>query len=216
MSKKKENPNRGTKKSSLDSSSPIAGFPYRRLVVPILVIAAILLLVIGIGSAANRPFGPSSTKVWPTVTPTAPPSLTVDPCSPDLIRGDVEKVHALMLEFYDASALASETPAGQLLQIIPNLQEIRRRAQALKVSHCLDTLRSYQISHMNMVINTLLAFMGNSDQGVLVEGIVQARLLNEEYKKEKARLLGETYIPPATRTPLPTQGTVTLQVSPTP
>ncbi len=215
MAKKKEIKNRGTGKPSLGFSTPSSDFPYRRLV-PILVIAAIILLIIGVSSSVIKPFGTSPTKAKPTITNTAPLTATTDPCATELIRGDVKLVDALMLEFYDASALASQTPADQLLQIIPNLQEIRRRAEALEVSHCLNTLRSYQISHMNMVINTLLAFMAKSDQGVLVEGIVQARLLNEEYKKEKARLLGEKYIPPATRTPLPTTGTTTLQPSPTP
>jgi len=61
---------------------------------------------------------------------------------------------------------------------------------------------------MNMVINTLLAFMSKSDQSVLMEGIVQSRLLNEAYKKEKARLLGVPYVPPATATPSSVPGTV--------
>ncbi|MBN1440196.1 MAG: hypothetical protein JW929_12380 [Anaerolineales bacterium] len=196
MAKKQVSKNRGTGKPSLDSS-PGLYIPFRWLV-PALGAAVILMLVIGIGSAANPPAAPSATKK---------PTRAADPCSIEQVRPDVEKVHALMLEFYDASALASQTPAEQLLTVIPTLQEIRRRAEALKVSSCLDVLRSYQVSHMNMVINTLLAFMAKSDQSILMEGIVQARLLNEEYKKEKARLLGETYLPPVTRTPLPTLGT---------
>jgi hypothetical protein len=207
MAKKKDNKNRGTKKSSLDSSAPGKNFTFRRLV-PALGIVLIIVLVIGIGSSAIKPAG-----ALPTITNTAPPTATVDPCSIERVRPEVEKVHALMLEFYDAAALASQTPADQLLQIIPDLQEIRRRANALSVSACLKALKSYQISHMNMVINTLLAFMSKADQAILMEGIVQARLLNEEYEKEKARLLGEPYVPPPTRAPSPTAGTATLTPS---
>jgi hypothetical protein len=215
VAKKKNGQQRGTVPSSRAVYHPNAGFPYRRIL-PVAAVVAAVLIVIGIGSSVNRTPAPSPTGAPPTVARTAAPTATVDPCATELIRPDIEKVDALMQEFYDASALAAQTPANRLLEVIPSLQEIRRRAQALKVSHCLDTLRSYQISHMNMVINTMISFMGNADQSVLMEGIVQARLLNEAYKKEKARLLGEPYIPPATATPMPTQGTMTPQPSKTP
>lgn len=212
---------RGTGKPSLGFSGPGKGFPYRWLI-PILVIAVpvlIVLFVIGNNPPAETP-APSptaaATKAAAKPTNTAPPTATLDPCSPALVRPAVEVIDALMQEFYDASALASQTPVERLLLVIPSLQQIRRRADAQKVSSCLEKLHSFQVSHMNIVINTLLAFMGNSDQSVLVEGIVQARLLNEEYRKEKARLLGEVYVPPATQIPLTTPGTETLQPANTP
>jgi hypothetical protein len=206
MAKKNDIQQRGT--------DPSSRAVYRRIL-PVAAAVAVVLILIGIGSSVNRPTSPSPTGAPPTAARTAAPTATVDPCATELIRPDVEKVDALMQEFYDASALASQTPANRLLEVIPSLQEIRRRAQALKVSHCLVTLQSYQISHMNMVINTMLSFMGNADQSVLMEGVVQARLLNEAYKKEKARLLGEPYVPPATATPAPTKGTTTPQLSKT-
>jgi hypothetical protein len=207
MAKKNELKDRGTKPPSRDRLIPKINFPFRGLI-PVLVIAGILVIVFAVGSAANRGTAPAATKLPPIATNTTAPTGTADPCATALISADVDKVDALMLEFYDASALASQTPINELLQIIPNLQEIRRRAQALKVSACLVTLQSYQLSHMNMVINTLLAFMSKSDQSVLMEGIVQSRLLNEAYKKEKARLLGVPYVPPATATPSSVPGTV--------
>jgi hypothetical protein len=212
MAKKKERKNRGTRMSSLDSCPPGLSLTYRQLIPVLVIVAAVLLIAVGIGSLVIAPPAPSPI---PTPTLTVPASPTLQACAPELIRPDVEKVDAIMQEFYDASALASQTPADRLLEVIPTLQEIRRRAEALKLSGCLDKLRSFQLSHMNMVINTMLAFMGNADQGTLVEGVVQARLLNEDYKKERARLLGETYIPPATATPRPTPTTGTPQVSPT-
>jgi hypothetical protein len=210
MAKKNAEQNRGTRNPSLVFSNRSRSFTLRQLV-PIAVIAGIGILAAGIGlGTLVTPKAATPAKELPTIRPTAEPTGTEDVCTPDRVRPDVEKVDALMAEFYDASALASQTPADKLMQLIPDLQEIRRRAQALKVSSCLHDLQSFQISHMNMVINTLLAFMAKSDQAVLVEGIVQARLLNEEYKKEKARLLGETYVPPATRALTPTVGTPTL------
>jgi hypothetical protein len=224
MTDSSDKKNRGTRNSFLDSFSRffsrvrgtfsrIGGW---RTLAPYLAVTALAVILVGLGTTGRLPFAGAPAQATQTRTLTKPPVVTSDACLTEMIRGDVEKVHAIMLEFYDASALASQTPADQLVDIIPGLQEIRRRADALKVSGCLDTLRSYQVSHMNIVINTLLAFMAKSDQSILVEGIVQARLLNEEYKKEKARLLGETYTPPATRTPDPTAGTTTPSPSATP
>jgi hypothetical protein len=214
MSKDKEAKPRWTILSSLAAWLEKIPPEYRLILTVTLPVA--VLVIVGIGLLADNPPAAPPVEILQTPTHPASPTATSDPCSTELIRGDVEAVHGLMLEFYDASALASQTPAEQLPQMIPNLQEIRRRAQALKVSHCLDDLRSYQISHMNMVINTLMAFMSKADQSVLVEGIIQARLLNEEYKKEKARLLGEKYIPPATPIFTPTAGTETPSPSATP
>ncbi len=235
MTKPKAEKNRGTSASSLDSFSrffsPVgarltpawkslresfARIGGWRTVAPYAAVAAIAVILIFLGATGRLPFAGAPAQAGPTHTITKPPVVTSNACLTSIIRPDVEKVDAIMLEFYDASALASQTPADQLLQVIPGLQEIRRRAQALKVSGCLDKLRSFQVSHMNMVINTLMAFMSKSDQSILVEGIVQARLLNEEYKKEKARLLGETYVPPATRTFTPTAGTTTPSLSAAP
>jgi hypothetical protein len=214
MPKKKEKISRGTDMPSRDSSPAGILSRYPRWA-PIAAVCAVILIATGIVVAARKPSTSSPAAPRATVTHTPPLTATTDPCATEIIRPDVETVDAVMSEFYDASALASQTPIDQLLGVIPNLQEIRRRAQALKVSPCLDTLRSYQISHMNMVINTMLSFLGKADQSVLMEGIVQARLLNEAYKKEKARLLGVPYVPPPTPTPAPTQGTVTITPSST-
>jgi hypothetical protein len=195
---------RGTIQSFLGSFSRllsrIGGW---RAVAPYLAVIAVAAVLIGLGAAGKLPFTAAAVPAVPTAAVSLAPPATSYMCATELIRGDVDKVHAVMLEFYDASALASTTQADQLVDVIPSLQEIRRRADALKVSPCLKVLRSFQVSHMNIVINTLLAFMSQSDQSVLIEGIIQARLLNEEYKKEKARLLGETYVPPPTATPAP-------------
>jgi hypothetical protein len=212
---------RGTGKPSLGSSRPGGGFPRGR---PIWILAAVILPVLLIAgyillSRGGSDSGPSL-DVYGPGDPTAAalrPSKTPDACAVEIVRPEVEKMHALMLEFYDASALASKTPPDRLILVIPSLQEIRRRTDAVKVSDCLKTLKELEVAHMNTVINTMLAFMSNADAGLLVEGVVQARLLNEEYRKEKARLLGEEYVPPPTQAFTPTpSGTMTVLPSATP
>ncbi len=209
---------RGTGKPSLDSSRPKRGFSLKGML-PVLVILVPVLLILGYSLSVRN----SQAEPGPdgAVTPGAPagtalPTSTSESCATDKVRPEVERMHALMLEFYDASALASQTPPDRLILVIPSLQEIRRRTDAVKVSDCLTKLKTLEVAHMNTVINTMLAFMSKSDSSVLLEGIVQARLLNEEYRKEKARLLGETYVPPPTQAVTPTAGTVTLQPSATP
>jgi hypothetical protein len=214
MAQNVEQEPRGTGKPSLDSSRPKRGIPLNRTI-PILVILVPVVLILGYsllsrGGSSGSGAAATATPGGPTVTPL--PTWTPEACAVDIVRPEVEWMHALMLEFYDASALASQTPPDRLILIIPSLQEIRRRTDAVKVSGCLAKLKELEVAHMNTVINTMLAFMSKADTSLLVEGIVQARLLNEEYRKEKARLLGEEYIPPPTQAFTPTaSGTVTIQ-----
>jgi len=129
---------------------------------------------------------------------TAGASLTPDPCAPENIRVEVEKVHKLMREFDDASLLAASTPREQIRPAIADLQEIRRAAEDQKVPACLGNLKTYQITHMNTVINTLVSFMGGtSDQETMNQGIALARQQHDQYTLELARLLGVTVMPAA-------------------
>jgi hypothetical protein len=100
-----------------------------------------------------------------------------------------------MREFDDASMLAASVQRDQLSTAIANLQRIRRDAEDLKIPPCLKTLKSYQITHMNTVINTLIAFLGGTDQKAVNQGIAQARQQHDQYTLELARLLGITVVP---------------------
>jgi hypothetical protein len=211
-----ENPNdtenRGTAKPSLGFSR--GGKAVRIMgVVLILAIGGAVLLVVGNNYAAATPTIPESTRAWPTLT--ARPTATPEACSPGVLRPEVGKVDALMLEFYDWAMLAEHTPRDQLVLIIPSMQEVRRRAEAQQVSPCLDTLKSYQISYMNMVIHTCLAFVDKSDPAILVEGINQSIALDIAYREEKARVLGEEYVPPPTPGPTPAPALPAVQPSAT-
>lgn len=128
----------------------------------------------------------------------ANPTPTLDPCSEAALPGEIEKVNDLMREFDDYSRLASSTPQEQLVQVIPSLQEVRRRAESQEVPVCLQELKNLQISHMNTVIEILMVFMSNPQAENVNQGIAQARDLHMKYDVEIARLLGLTMVAPPT------------------
>lgn len=112
-----------------------------------------------------------------------------------------------MREFDDASILASNMPREQLSSSIADLQRIRREAEDELIPNCLLTLKMHQIEHMNSVIDTLVAFMGGTDQQTLEQGIATARQQHDDYTLELARLLGLTVVPatvPVLNTPAET------------
>jgi hypothetical protein len=136
------------------------------------------------------------------VTATVPPiTNTPDPCGPESIEGEVQKVHTYMREFDDASSLAASRPQEELGNAIAELQRIRRETEDQPTPACLTDLRTFQVSHMNAVINTLVGFMGGSDQATVDQGIAQARDLHDNYTLELARLLGLTVEPASIVTP---------------
>lgn len=137
-----------------------------------------------------------------------PPSPTPDPCAPENIESGVEEVHRFMREFDDASALAGSVPREQLTDHIANMQRIRREAEDQFVPICLADLKAHQLSHMNVVINTLIAFLGGSDQETVDQGIGLAREFHDNYTLELANVLGLDVIP------VEVQGTATPTATP--
>jgi hypothetical protein len=117
----------------------------------------------------------------------------------------VQPVNDLMREFEDASQLASNLTMRQLPEVISNLQRIRRAAEDVQIPACLGTLKTHQLNHMNLMIQTLLAFVGGADQDALNRGLDLARKEQDLYSLEIVRLLGIT-LAPITATP-PTSGT---------
>jgi hypothetical protein len=120
-----------------------------------------------------------------------------------------------MREFDDASQLASNLPAQQLPETISNMQRIRRAAEDLQTPDCLSTLKTHQLNHMNVMIQTLLAFVGGSDQETLTNGLANARQEYNLYSLEIARLLGIT-LAPITNTSAPAAETAPPAASATP
>jgi hypothetical protein len=160
----------------------------------------------------------------PVSTDAASASTTPDLCISPQIEAEAQKVQKHMREFDDASVLASSVPQAQLSSSIADLQRIRREADDEPVPPCLASLKNYQISHMNSVISTLLAFMrskdplaidcvdiqSNTEEEAVCQNIALARQQHDQYLLELARILGLTVMPatpgavtPPAETPTP-------------
>lgn len=167
--------------------------------------ALVILLAILLSACVNTPATPSASTPdiqFVVITATPPPATdTPDPCAPGNIEAEVQKIHAYMREFDDASTLAASRPRDDLAASISDLQRIRREAEDQPTPSCLATLKTHQISHMNSVINTLIAFMGGADQAAVDQGIAIARDQHDRYTLELARLLGITVEPASTIIP---------------
>lgn len=150
--------------------------------------------------------------------PAAPEATsTPDPCLEAYLPAEIDKVNTLTREFDDYATLASNTPKAQLVTVIPELQRILREAEDQNVPACLVRLKELQISHMNTVVQTLLAFVGNADATVVNSGIGKSRDLHSQYEIEMARLLGITVVvatPVLTATLLPATEVVVPTATP--
>jgi len=139
---------------------------------------------------------------------TQPEALTTnttaaDPCSSENLPTTVQGLNDLMREFDNASQLASSTPAQQLPEIISNLQRIRRDAEDSQIPTCLGALKTHQLNHMNLMIQTLIASVGGASQDELNAGLENARKEHDLYSLEIVRLLGITLAPITTTAPAP-------------
>ncbi len=123
-----------------------------------------------------------------------------DPCTSTNLPTSVKGINDLMREFDDASQLASNLPAEQLPEVISNMQRIRRATEDIQAPACLEALKSHELNHMNIMIDTLLSFVGGADQETLKNGLAHAREEHNLYSVEIVRLLGVT-LAPLTGTP---------------
>lgn len=181
-----------------------------RFTILIILVFTVLVTACGRNPAVPATDNPSDT---PTESPTDSPTVTAlpsitntpDPCAHENIESEVQKVHKYMREFDDASSLAASLPADQLADAIANLQRIRREAEDQPTPTCLINLKTYQISHMNLVIGTLINLIGYAngtvDKQVIDQGIALARQEHDNYTIELARVLGITMVPAAGITP---------------
>ena len=163
-----------------------------------IILSILLLTVFLTGCGGNTPapaVATPATEEQPPATSVPDTSTTPDPCASPQLEAEVEKVHSHMREFDDASILASNMPREQLSDPIADLQRIRREAEDEDIPDCLLTLKTHQVDHMNTVIDTLVAFMGGTDQQTLEQGIARARQQHDDYTIELARLLGLTVVP---------------------
>ena len=136
-----------------------------------------------------------------------------DPCSQQNLPHTIQEINNLMREFDDASQPASNLPTQQLPGVISDLQRIRRNAEDTTIPACLESLKTHQLNHMNLMIQTLLAFVGGADQEALNKGFAMSRDEHDLYSLEMARLLGVTLTP---GTPTPVAASETPAASSTP
>jgi hypothetical protein len=164
-----------------------------------------LLLTLIISACGKTPV-PTPQVIVEDPTSIPPATNTPDPCAPENIETEVQKIHKLMREFDDGSTLAASVPTEQLTPVISNLQSIRRDAEDLPTPPCLVTLKTYEVNHMNIVIGTLINLIGYANgtisKDVIDQGIALARQEHDNYTIELARVLGLT---PVVATEAPTQ-----------
>ena len=125
--------------------------------------------------------------------PPPTPTHTPDPCDRANIEAGVRDVNQFMREFDDASALASNVPREGLADHIASLQGLRRAAEDQPVPECLERLKALEVLHMNLVIETLMAFIGGSaSQEGVTQGVAAAQIVHNQYLLEASALLGLT------------------------
>jgi hypothetical protein len=181
------------------------------------IIASALILTLVLSACGSNLI----TATVPTITDTAMPTITVtitttpDLCAPENLKAEVDKVHRHMREFDDASTLAASMPREQLSTPIADLQRIRRDAEDEQAPPCLAKLKEYEVQHMNLVINTLIAFISindplavdcvdvveNTQEAEICQSIASARQQHDQYVLELARILELPIVTPA---PAPT------------
>lgn len=198
----------------------------KKVLLPFILCLLVFVVVLS-GCGGNVPATSTNNKASteaatqpPVSTDAASISGTPDLCISPQIEAEAQKVQKHMREFDDASILASSVPQAQLNTSIADLQRIRREADDEVVPACLTNLKVYQISHMNSVINTLLAFMRSKDplsidcvdiqsqteEEAVCQNIALARQQHDQYLVELARVLGLTVVPAtpaASETPTP-------------
>jgi hypothetical protein len=159
-----------------------------------IIISIIALLTLSSCGNATTPIAViQNTAVILTDTATALPptnTQTPDPCAHGNLETEVDKVHKHMREFDDASLLAANMARDKVSDAIANLQRIRREAEDQPIPACLTNLKNIQVTHMNSVINTLIAFMSGNSQQSIDQGISIARQQHDQYTTELARVLG--------------------------
>jgi hypothetical protein len=193
----------------------------------VLIFSVVLILTMFVSGCGGTVVTPESNPTA-TATDTAMPTLTItitmtpDLCASENIKAEVDKVQKHMREFDDAAILASNVPQGQLSDSIAELQRIRREADDELVPACLNNLKTFQINHMNLVIDSLLAFMrasdllafdcidieSNTEEEAFCQNLATARQQHDQYILELARILGIPIITPgatlaASKTPTP-------------
>ena len=161
------------------------------------------ILVLLLNACANQNI--ASAQPGATIEPTLTATVTPDPCSVENLSASIKEVNDLMREFDDIAKLAASVAREKVPELVSEMQRIRREAEDHETPACLSTLKVHQITHMNTVIDTLIAFIGGAQAEALNEGMSRAGQEHDLYTLEVARLLGipqaPTTSPDATASP---------------
>jgi hypothetical protein len=131
------------------------------------------------------------------VTPANASAATATPdlCTSEKLPAEVEKINGIMQEFDNAAVVAAKAPREKLTAPIAELQRIRRNAEDQSTPACLTRLKETQLAHMNVVIETMMAFMDGAEQNAVNQGVALARQLHNQYLVEMAKITGMTVAP---------------------
>lgn len=159
------------------------------------------IFVLALNACANQ----NITNAQPseTIGPTLTVTPTPDPCSVENLSASIKEVNDLMREFDDITKLAASVAREKVPELVSEMQRIRREAEDHEAPNCLATLKVHQITHMNIVIDTLIAFIGGAQAEALNEGISRAGHEHDLYTLEVARLLGIPQAPTTSATASP-------------
>jgi len=107
------------------------------------------------------------------VVPTA--RLVPTPICRETAAGYVDAVRPLFNEWNDAVQLATRASRLSLAGPVGDLQELRRRVQAVDVPACAERAQSTLIKHMDAIIDAQLGFMAHEDAVVIERHFEESR-----------------------------------------
>ncbi len=141
------------------------------------------------------------TACFPEVPPAAP-APTYDSCAPNNIGLEINRVKDLMHEFDDTTFIAKMTPPEQLAGVVLDLQDVRRRTEAVSVPACVSNFQKDAIDYMNAEIKYLAYGMGEFNEDEVATARNSAQKLRGNYEAEYTRLTGVVYAPATDAVPV--------------
>jgi len=150
-----------------------------------LLLLSIAAIFISSCSVIENLIGDDPTPALPTPDPTPTP----DPCAPENLLEEVEKVQDLVNKFQDLAYVANFTPQAELIVPIMEMQAVRREMQKLDVPACEETIKAASLNYMNATINYLAFFMGGETEENVNAGIQNSQVLWETVLTEFNNLL---------------------------
>jgi hypothetical protein len=130
-----------------------------------------------------------------TPTETETPTPTPGPCTAENLPGALKEIKELQVQFDNLSKTAANTEREQLPDEITQLQSLLQTAETQATPSCLATLRNHQLKHMQLVVDTLKAFVDRVDQKIVDDLLKQARDEHHAYDRELIHVLGITPTP---------------------